>query len=287
MFRSAGATGHVLTRSGGKTQSRGLGWSGIIGPTTIIAVVPTTTQLIPFSVDAYGLDQLVVRVTGSSQGTLDPNKVQSTFDFTVDRFTGSYDQQWATGLQALITEQVLGPIRKSAEGMDVATAVKSQAAFAEALQAQLSQSKSLTEKGINVTASSVGTVDAANSDVAKAIGAEQRERLLTGADAATHKRRIKAAENARAVQTYEAETKLKLEQANANLISQQGKNKIEVAKAEAEATELRLRPLTAMNPATTMAAALMTAAEKGNLGNVSLTTDLLALLRGETKPKDA
>ncbi|HSI21177.1 MAG TPA: SPFH domain-containing protein [Verrucomicrobiae bacterium] len=282
MFRYAGATGHVFTRSGGSFANRGIGWGGLIGPTTTVAVVPTTSQIVHFSLEVHTSDKQQVRVTGSVQVQLEPVSASKAFDFTVNPRNGQYEQAWQPDLQAIVTEQVLGPIRKTAANLDVASAVSSQFVFETDLQEHMNKGNSaLASKGIAVSNCSVAVVTPVNTEVGKALGASEREKLLMTADMALHERRSQSATNERALKEYEAATKLALEEKRAELVTKQGENRVAEAKSEAEANEIRLKPLTDMNPSQAMAAALLTAAEKGSLNNVSLTTDLLAVLRGE------
>lgn len=288
LFRSAGATGYVITRSGSASKNRGVGWSGLIGPTTTVAVVPTTPRIIPFSVEVYTRDKQQIRVTGNVQALLEPKAVANTFDFTVDRFNGHYIVPWQPDLQAIIAEQVLGPIRITAAGVTIVEAVTSQALFEQNLQASIAnQESSLVSRGIRVSNCSVAVIEPSNGDVRRAIGAEELQALLIRADSALHGRQAKAAENSRELQQYEAQTKLELEKAREELVRQQGENQVRAAEAEAKATEARLEPLTAIDQSRAMAVALLLAAQAGSLTNLSLTTELLALLRQEINPPEA
>ncbi len=281
LFRSAGTTGQVFTISGKTPRNRGIGWSGWIGPTTVLAVVPTIPQVIHFSQEVYTQDRQMVRVTGNVQVQLQPEVVRSVFDFTVNRYKGNYEANWQADLQSILVEQTLSPIREAARVRTLADAVVSQAQFEALLQAAIAaQGGVLANRGIQVTNCSISQVAPAHSDLAEAVGAVEREKLLAEADSARSRRRQEAAANERSLKQYEAETRLKLEEARAALVAQQGENDVAAAGYEARATDTRLAPMAAMQPASSMAAALILSAEKGALSNVSLTTDLLTILNG-------
>ena len=281
LFRSAGTTGHVFTVSAASARSRGVGWSGWIGPRTLLAVIPTIPQMIYFSQEVYSKDRQLARVSGCVQVMLQPEVVRNTFDFTVNRFRGSYDANWQADLNAVIVEQTLSPIRETARRLTLVEAVLAQAEFEISLQRAIAGSGGVLEsRGITVAACNITQVAPANADLAEAVGAAEREGILTEADTARSRRRQEAAANERGLKQYEAETQLKLEEARAALVEMKGENDVAAAGFEARAIEARMAPLTAIKPGSSMAAALILSAEKGALSNVALTTDLLTVLNG-------
>lgn len=284
LFRAAGATGHVFTLSRGKSQDRGIGWSGLIGPMTTVAVVPTVPQIVNFSVDAYTKDMQQITVSGCIQARLNGQVAMSTFDFTVDNHSGGYRTRWEALLQESVIEQVLDPIRNQALELDISTAVTSQPQFEATIRSAITgDSNPLKARGIVVESCSVSTVGPSDDEVNEAIGSREREALLSEADTARHDRRLKAVENDRTIKTFEAETGLKLEQERAKLVAEQGKNMVALANSEAEATEARLKPMTSIDSGQLMAASLMVAAKEGKLGSVALTTELLAVVTNNGK----
>jgi hypothetical protein len=278
LFRGAGATGRVFAIAGGRRHDRGLGWSGFIGPLTAVAVLPTTPQIVNFAIQAYARDQQILTVNGSLQVSLTPEAL-NTFDFTVDRNTGGYVANWTSGLKTIVTEHLLGPIRAKAREFDVVTAVTSQNEFEAAVQAAATSGASpLPSQGIQVVSCSVNLIEPDDDEIAEAIGAAERQRMLIEADAALHARRLKAATNDRAVKQYEGETERTLELERSELVRMQGANNIAQAEADAAATRIRLEPLAALQPQQVLAAGLMEAARSGRLGSIALTTELLTAI---------
>lgn len=280
LFRRAGATGHVFLLKGGKSRSYGLAWSGFILPSTTVAVVPTTSRIVDFSIDARTKDKQNVTVSGNLKIALSPDVAATKFDFTVDPKNGSYVSQWERDLQAIVLERVLGPVRNKVKNLLIEDVVLAQAEIEIAVTEALSGGTNpLSARGINIESCSIDRVEAEDEDVAQSIGAKEREDMLSNADKATHARRIASATNERAVQTYEARTKLELEKERANLIKKQSENKKTEAIAEADATRIRLAPMNEVEPSKVLAASIMEMAKGGRIGSLTISPELLAAIK--------
>ena len=280
LFRKAGATGHVFLLKSGGAKSKGLAWSGFILPSTTVAVVPTTVRILDFSVDARTKDKQNVSVTGNLKVTLDPDVASKKFDFTVDPKNGSYASQWEQDLQAIVLERVLGPVRSSVKNLAIEDVLLAHGELETVVKEALTGAANLLlARGIQVESCSVDRIEAEDEDVASSIGAKEREEMLSAADKATHERRIAAATNERAVQTYEAKTKLELEKERANLIKKQGENKKTEAQADADATKIRLVPMSEVEPGKLLAAAIMEMAKSGRVGSLTISPELLAAIK--------
>ncbi len=278
-FRSAGATGHVFFARNGKKIDKGIAYSALIGPKTTVAVVPTTPQILDFTVDAKTKDNQTVQVTGNVKVLLVPQKAESKLDFTVDAATGAYKSPWQSVLRALVVERVLGPVRAKVRLLDVADVISANADIEKAVTDGItSGERQLSEKGVEVESCSAAKIEPQDEEVGESIGAPEREAMLTEADDAVHTRRIRAAENERAVQTYEVKTQLEVEKERNKLITKQGKNKIKEATDDAEATKKRLAPFAAVEAGPALAAALMQFAEKGHVENLSIGPELFTAI---------
>lgn len=93
LFSGAGATGHVFFLRNGKLINKGIAYSGLIGPMTTPAVVPTTPVILDFSVETRTLDKQHITVVGNVKVSLQPNQAVSKFDFTVTP-NGVYINEW-------------------------------------------------------------------------------------------------------------------------------------------------------------------------------------------------
>jgi hypothetical protein len=240
--------------------------------------VPTTQQILDFAAKARTADRQNLTVTGNIKVSLVPARAVSRFDFTVGG-QGTYLNPWDQSLRAIVIEQVLAPIHDQARELEVEAATQSHKAFEEAVTRAVAAAAALGDKGIAVDSCSIVRIEADDKEVEQAIGARERQAMLTEADGALHERRLKAAENERAVKTYEAETALKLEEARSQLLDKQGENRLKEAEAEAEATKTRLAPFNEAEAGHVLGAALMKMAEGGRIQNLSIVPELLSALR--------
>ena len=280
LFRGARATGHVFFLNRGRARNKGLAFSGYVGPMTTVAVVPTTPQILDFSIPARTQDKQTIIVTGNVKVALVPATAVSKFDFTVNTRDGSYLSPWDQSLRAIVIEHVLGPVRDKAKALGVEAAIQAHKDFEDLIKTRISErGNPLAGKGVNVESCSIAKVDASDKEVEQSIGAKQRQEMLAQADKALHERRLKAAENDRAVLEYEAATKLKLEQDRAKLVEETGKNEVTTAENDARAIEIRLLPFKAADAGKVLGAALMEMAKNGRIGSLSVVPELFAALQ--------
>lgn len=280
LFRGARATGHVFFLNRGRVRDKGLAFSGYVGPMTTVAVVPTTPQILDFSIPARTQDKQTIIVTGNVKVALVPATAVSKFDFTVNTRDGSYLSPWDQSLRAIVIEHVLGPVRDKAKALGVEAAIQAHKDFEDLIKTRISErGNPLAGKGVNVESCSIAKVDASDKEVEQSIGAKQRQEMLAQADKALHERRLKAAENDRAVLEYEAATKLKLEQDRAKLVEEAGKNEVTTAENDARAIEIRLLPFKAADAGKVLGAALMEMAKNGRIGSLSVVPELFAALQ--------
>jgi hypothetical protein len=277
LFRAAGATGHVFLVKNGKTRDMGLAYSGLIGPQTTVAVVPTIPQTIDFAIEAQTKDKQEVIVSGSVTATLLPPKAVSRFDFTVDVRSGGYLGNWRQALQARVVERVLRAVLEKVRGLNVEEATRSQKEVEDAVTVALG-ANALEGDGVAINSCSVPKIEAADEEVANSIGSQERQAMLTEADRALHDRRLKGAANERTVKQYEADTKLELEKKQGALIAEKAKNTEMEATADAKATEIKLGPLKDLEPGNLLGAALMEGFKTGRIGSISVAPELLGAL---------
>jgi hypothetical protein len=278
LFRSAGATGHVFLLRNGRIRNKGPAYSGFIGPMTTVAVVPTTPQILSFAIEAQSKDKQKAVVQGSLTAILTPATAISRFDFTVNPWDGSYVSHWDQIVRARVIELVLRAVLDKVKDLEVEEATRSQKAVEEAVTAALGRN-AFQEDGITIKSCSIPKIQPGDDEVQKAIGAKERQTMLTEADKALHDRRLKAAENERAIKQYEADTQLELEKKQGVLLDEQAKNKKKEAESDAAATAIRLAPLQGVESGKLLGAAVMDAAKSGRLGSLAITSEFLAAVR--------
>lgn len=276
LFSGAGATGHVFFLRNGRIINKGLAYSGLVGPQTTIAVVPGVVQTIPFQVDARTSDKQQILVTGNINATFVPTEAVKKFDFTVD-ISGLYQGEWEQTFRATVIEKVLNPIWEKANSLTVEHATKSQKDFGEAIMGVLSQDASFATSGIRIESCSVTKVRANDDAINTAIGATEKELMLTVADTARHTRQIAAAANSRAVREYESATELELEKKRTEIIKEESKNKDLEAAADAKATKTRFEALKDVDSGTLFGASMLEFAKTGKVGTLNITPEILAM----------
>lgn len=285
-FSSAGATGNVFLFKDGTIRDMGIAYSGFIGTATTVAIVPTTMQTINFSLEVQTSDKQAANVSGSVQVLLDPKVIVSKLDFTADKENGSHLNQWQTVLQSLIVEKIPGPIRAKAKETGVVNIVNAQKDLGDELQTALLAEKSLSDFGILIQSCSVSKITPSNSDIAKAIGAEEKEQLLTKADKATHTRQMAAAGDTRTLKQFESQTNLKLEEDRTKIIEKQNANEklkadavllIDKEKKEAELAHSKqeLEELVKVPSDKLLSISLVKFAQSGNLNNLNISPELI------------
>jgi hypothetical protein len=284
-FQKAGATGHVFRTRFGRRTALGLAWSGLVLPFDTLAVVPTTTQTVELNLQLQTADRQEIVVAGSVLIRLVADAAVATFDFTVDVRSGAYLEHWRDSVRIVVLEQIQKSVRRHAAAVAVSAAVADPAGFEAAIQAALEHAQSvLGGRGVQFEACMLTQVTPGDRKLAEALGAGERQALLAAADAAIHERQIKSAEHSRVLQSFEAATTLRLEEERGRLVARRGENAIAEATAEATAARRRLEAFAGLTPPQLMAAALLRAAEGGRLGNVTLTSDVIAALRGTGEP---
>ena len=280
-FSKAGANGHVFILKNGKTKSKGLAWSGFVGPKSTIAVVPTTPFTIDFTVIAQSSDKQEIRSTGSLVVNFTPSEAVSKFDFTVD-MNGAYKDVWSTKVKALIINEVLNPIRAKIKNL---TAVGSTIAHSElskeVMNAAGVENNLFATNGMTVVGCSITNIETTNDEVSEAIGAKERQEICTTADKAVHERQMAASKNDRVLKEYEVETAKSVEIKNAELIDQQNKNKEATANGNAKVTEIMLVPYASLEAGKLLAHAILEIGKNGRLGTLNVSPELLTLLQGK------
>jgi regulator of protease activity HflC (stomatin/prohibitin superfamily) len=277
LFRKAGATGHVFFLKNGKVRDKGLAYSGLIGPQTTVAVVPTTPQILNFAIQAQTSDNQGVVVQGSLTAILAPAVAVRRFDFTVDPRRGGYVGNWLEVLNARVLERVLRAVLDKVKTLTVEASTHSQSQVETAVIEALGPA-AFQADGIAIESCSIPKIEPRDDEVAASIGARERQTMLTESDKALHDRRLKASTNERALKQYEADTRLALERKQGELLEEQAKNKKTEAETDASATAIRLAPLKDVEAGKLLGAAVMEAAKGGRVGNIAITSEFLAAI---------
>ncbi len=277
LFNKSGSTGCVFFLKNGHITEKGLAYSGFIGPKTTVSVVPTTPQIVDFAIEANTCDKQEVIVQVNISVFFTPDEIVSKLDFTVDVQSGNYLGDWRKILKAIIIERVVRSVLAKVNQIEIANVINSQAIIEERITDDFEKEK-LEASGISLATCSITKIEPRDEDVANAIGVTEKQSMLEDADSALHTRRLKAAENERALKLYEATTKLELEKMQGILLAEQAINEETKATTEANSIRIKLEPLKNLSPGELLGASIMEAARSGRLNNLAITSEFLAAI---------
>jgi len=279
-FKGAGATGNVFFLKSGTPDDKGIAYSGLVGPKTTIAVVPTSPQNFSFSLRAVTKDLQRITISGGVIAILTPARAVKSFDFTVDE-NGMYKEDFDSKLLSIITEQILNPLREKVADLDVVAVIKSHKVLAEAITTM--DKTALEEQGIVIKNCSIASINADDSKIGEAIGAKEKEDLLTTADKAKHDRHMESIENDLKAKEAEAKNALLLEEKKSQLIVEENKNLEARANGKKTAGEIELSIYDKSEPGKLLGIALLEMGRNGKIGTLNVGPELLTAIQSQAR----
>jgi len=277
-FYKAGPNDFVTRFVNGKSRARGKGLSFLVWPWTTVVRIPATDQPFPFAFSELSSDGQDVMIQGEIQVRLDSERILERRDFTIDARTNTHTSDDPHKVSEDVVNVLQTFVRTIVSAKDLKDNLVSVAEIEEGSFVAIGESSgSFTDLGVEVVSLHITSVTPGNRDLKRALEAEAREKMLAAADKAIHDRRMEAAESDRSLKGYEAETALELERANVELIEVQNANLVAEAKAEREATAEKLAPYRDIESTTLLALGIRELAS-GNVGEVNITSDLLAAI---------
>ncbi|MBI2574955.1 hypothetical protein HYV82_03650 [Candidatus Woesearchaeota archaeon] len=273
-------TEYVRFSSGGKTIGEGTGIGRhYLRFNTSIELVPVNVAEKPFDFREMSANkQEVILQGGFLYRIAEPRKVLGEYNFAIDPGTRDYLSEDPEKLPDHVLEIARANARRCIQEKTLEELLGMSEELSEHVMGALNASPVVKGLGISVMAVYFSAPQA-QPDIAKALGAEYREGLLKLADAATYGRRAAAVEQDRIIKRAELKTEHDLERGRKQLIELQGGNATKKAEYEAAAARLGLAPFDAHTPAKLAALALYELGRRGNVGNLTITTELLAALR--------
>jgi regulator of protease activity HflC (stomatin/prohibitin superfamily) len=285
-FKSAGPNDFVAFTRAGRERKTGRGLAGFLLPGTSVVVVPLGVKTVNFAVSERTKDNQLVEVTGELV-VVNTADMRKYFDFSVEPENGMYRNDPTVAIEDQVRIAVRTPIRAMLASMTVEAVGAEVGKISETLNAAVADENSdlmqrLKRYAIKVESVSVKSAEPADEDLSEALGAREREEMLTAMDDAIADRRRRAAEKDRDIRKYEEETALKLAEDQAERVAQEGRNKVATAEAEAAAAAKLLEPYGEVDPGKMLALSLMEAAKRG-LRSVSIDPGLLAAIKGAAR----
>ncbi|MEY4577042.1 MAG: hypothetical protein RL701_1745 [Pseudomonadota bacterium] len=236
----ADASAHVLHHAGGKLRRSGKGLSFWFLPLSAsIAELPADDRELTLIVHARSLDYQDVTVQGTlTYRVVDPARLASRVDFTIDLAGGHYVRQPIEKIELLLSQlaqqHTLSYVAVSGV-RDVLTHghVEVRSRVAEALASD----ESLVAMGLMVVAVRISSI-APTPEVERALEAPMRERIQQEADEAAFSRRALAVEKERAIRENELVNRIELARREEQLIVQEGQNARRKAGEDAESARI-------------------------------------------------
>ena len=236
------ASSFVLHYRGTRLLRSGRGMAFWFRPLTdSVAEVPADDRELALVINGRSADFQEVSVQGVlTYRVVDPAKLASRVDFTVDSGKGSFLRQPLEKIsQALsqLAQQHAGeyllhtPVRQ--------ILIEGQSHVRALVEHGLSAEPQVTAMGLGIVSVRIHTVKP-SPDVEKALEAPAREKIKQEADEAAFERRAQAVDKERAIQDNELQNKIELAKREENLITQQGTNAKRTAQEKAESDRIAL-----------------------------------------------
>ena len=170
----------------------------------------------------------------------DPEKAARRVNFSIAQATGAWQEQPLERLASLWAQRAQPPARDYLKAATVEDAVREGAEpIRRAMHEALSRDVDVAAMGLGLVSLQVARV-APSADLEKALQAPTREGIQQRADEAGFARRANAVEKERAIKQNELMTEVDLAQRQAELLAQQGRNKLQTVQAEAESERARV-----------------------------------------------
>lgn len=227
----------------GKLVRKGRGLAFWFWPlSSSVAQVPMDDREVPFQFEGRSQDHQDVTVQGVvTYRVVDPIRIASRVDFSLDLASGAYLKQPLESLALLIVQLArqlswqyvaTNPLQTIlSDGFD---------SIRERIDAGLEADGSLMQMGLEVVSVRVSAVQP-TPELERALQMPALESIQQRADEATFQRRALAVEKERAIEENELQTKLELARREEQLIDQEGKNKRREAQEAAHAQRISVQ----------------------------------------------
>lgn len=308
-------TTYIIHYSGSRVRRKGLGLSFFyFAPTATLVQVTQASVDVPFVFEETTNDFQDVTLQGQlSYRVVDPDKLTQVLDYSVDA-KGRYKTDDPEKLKERLVQSVQVQAHALAQNQSLETILTQSAELSRELLTGLRSSETVQMLGVEVLGLSILSVKA-NPEIAKAMQADTREKLLTKADESLFARRNVAIELERQIKENELRTERTIEEKRrevrqaqmeadvaietqrAELVEQQVANKRKLAEVQAEVLRATLDAMKGTDWKTLMAAsggqdsknliaiAFQQLAENAqHIGRLDITPDLLnSLIDGDSR----
>ena len=271
-------TDYLLVFSGKRLARKGAGlafyyWRA----STSIVLISTSTADTPFVFKETSGNFQALTVQGHlTYRVARPEATASILNFSIDPKKRAYRSNDPEKLAQRIVDIVQVNTRSEFQKLMLEEALRRSDEIADRVLTRTQADPALAAMGIECVGLYFTSIQP-TPEMAKALEAEYREALQVRADQAIYHRRAQAVEQERRIKENELNTEVMLEERRRELVELQGQNNLKQAEFDARASEIRLAPFMAQDPAKMVALGLRELglnAEK--IGNLTITPELLA-----------
>lgn len=308
-------TTHVTLYKGGVVARSGAGLSFFhYAPTSTLVEVSLASTDVPFVFNEVTSDYQDATIQGElTYRVVDPSRLAALLDFTVDS-RGRYQTDDPAKLKDRLIHAAQILARGFTQRIDLSELLVSSDALVAHMSQGMKSSEAVASLGVELLGLSILSIKA-TPEMAKALQADARERLLQKADEAVYARRNTAVELERRIKENELNTEIAveekrrtvretqmradiaIEQERTQLVDSRVDNQRKESQARADGVRALLEPMKDVDWRTLMAAqsggldssqliamAFRDLADKAeNIGNLNISTELLnSLLGGAT-----
>src|SRR5580692_1829346 len=215
-FMKVPPTIYVLQYKHGKIKREGAGLSFFYwAPTSTIVAVPLASADVPFVFPETTADFQSVTIQGQlTYRVVDPKRLASVLDFTIDKRNTSYFADQSRDRQKLperLVHTLQSLTRAVAQRLSLKEMLVSSELIVAEAQAKLKESEAVSSMGLEILALSILDIKP-TPEMSRALEAEAREALQGRADEAIYARRNAAVENERMIKESELNTEIAVEQ---------------------------------------------------------------------------
>lgn len=290
-FYKGQPTEYVIRYSGGRVTGEGAGRSFFYFPlTTTIAAVPTGSMDVGFVFNEQTSNFQAVTIQGQfTYRITDPRQAAALLNYTINPLTREFVSEDPDKLSQRITNIIQMETRREVLSRSLEENLRESETIARAVLKRIQDSELLNPMGTDLLSVYFVSVRP-TPEVAKALEAEYRERLLRSADEAIYARRAAAVEEERKIKENELATDIALEEQKQQFIALEGENARQEAEFRGQAMETeasyRTRALTleleaykTLDPRATLALAMREmGTNAGRIGNLTITSEMMAAL---------
>jgi hypothetical protein len=291
-------TEYVIRYRSGRVVQEGQGLAFFyLQPSTSIVAVPTSSVDVSFVFqEATGNFQAVAIQGQFTYRVADPRRAAQLLNFAIEPRRHTYLSGDPEKLNQRITNVIQIETRREVLARPLETVLRESEAIADAVLARVQMQSLLATMGVDLL--SLHFLSAKPTpEVAKALEAEYRERLLRTADEAIYARRAAAVGEERKIKENELQNQIALEQQRQALLQLEGANGEQEAEfrgraleKEAEyrarATALELGAYQTLEPRAMLALGLREIGQNAQkIGSLTITSEILGALLDGTRQR--